>query len=111
MNSNMPPEVKAYYESGRKKILSVIPHEDFTLSISFDNGETRIYNMDSTLSGNVFKTFRDYNRFKDVYVDENGCIAWDIDPNVDSSIHWNNHIDLCPDSCYIYSIPVEVTNE
>jgi len=30
-------------------------------------------------------------------------MSWDADPNVDSSVVWNNHLDLCSDSCYIYS--------
>lgn len=29
-----------------------------------------------------------------------------LDPSVDSSVHWNNRVDLCPDICYIDSVPV-----
>lgn len=101
----LPPEVKAYFENGRKKIKQVIANDNFTLSITFDNGEIRIYDMNETLKGKVFEPFRDLTNFKRVYIDDCGCIAWDIDPNIDSEKVWNNKVDLCPDSCYIYSIP------
>ncbi len=32
-----------YFSLGRRKIISVKPHEDFTLILSFDNGEIRRY--------------------------------------------------------------------
>ena len=32
-----------YFASGRKRITKVIPRNDFTLLLSFDNGETRLY--------------------------------------------------------------------
>lgn len=33
-------------------------------------------------------------------------LIWDVDPAVDSSKVWSNKVDLCPDSCYIDSIPI-----
>ena len=75
---------------------------DFTLTISFDNGEKRLYDMRALLKkGTVFEPFLSLENFRRVYVDDTHCIAWDIDPNVDS-----NKVDLCPDGCYIDSIPV-----
>ena len=32
-----------YFASGRKRITGVIPNDDFTLTITFDNGEQRLY--------------------------------------------------------------------
>ena len=29
-----------------------------------------------------------------------------VDPDVDSEKVWSNKVDLCPDSCYIDSVPV-----
>jgi hypothetical protein len=98
----MPIEVKKYFANGRRFAKKVIPQRDFTLKIEFDNGEIRIYDMEETLKGKVFAPIRDWVRFKDVYIDSSGCIAWDADPNVDSSKVWNNHLDLSTDSCYIY---------
>ena len=46
------------------------------------------------------------SNFKRVYLDDAGCVAWDIDPNVDSNKVWNNKVDLSSDSCYVDSVPV-----
>lgn len=96
-----------YFASGRKKIVGVIPNDDFTLTISFDNGEKRLFNVAPFLQkGTVFETFANIENFRRVYIDKENCIAWDIDPTVDSEEVWNNKVDLCPDSCYIDSVPV-----
>ena len=95
-----------YFAGGRRRIVKVTPNDDFTLSIVFDNGECRIYNVAPLLQkGTVFETFADINNFRRVYLDDQGCIAWDIDPNVDSNKVWNNKVDLCPDTCYMDSTP------
>ena len=102
-----------YFASGRKKIMRVVPNDNFTLTLTFDNGEKRIYNAEPLLQvGTVFAPFRDLENFRRVYLDECHCVCWDIDPTVDSEVVWNNKVDLCPDSCYIDSVPVSggVTN-
>lgn len=100
-----------YFASGRRKITDVVANDDFTLTISFDNGELRIYDMTPLLqSGTVFAPFRELENFRRVYLDDSHCIAWDIDPSVDSNLVWNNKIDLCPDSCYVDSVPVSECN-
>lgn len=45
--------------------------------------------------------------FRRVYVDDTHCVAWDIDPDVDSEQVWSNKVDLCPDSCYLDSVPIQ----
>ena len=57
--------------------------------------------------GTVFETFSDYDNFKRVYLDECNCVSWDINPEIDSDTVWSNKVDLCPDTCYIDSIPEE----
>ena len=95
-----------YYANGRKKIVAVKANTNFTLTITFDNGENRIYDMRPLLKkGTVFEKFLNITDFRRVYVDKQHCISWDIDPNIDSNKVWNNKVDLCPDSCYINSIP------
>lgn len=47
-----------------------------------------------------------YQNFERVYVDAQHSVAWDIDPNVDSDVVWSNKVDLCPDTCYIDSVPI-----
>lgn len=96
-----------YFASGKKKITNVVPNSDFTLTIRFDNGETRLYDMRPLLKiGSVFEPLIKPENFRRVYIDNTHCIAWDIDPNIDSEKVWSNKVDLCPDSCYIDSIPV-----
>ena len=96
-----------YFAAGRKRITEVVPKENFTLTLTFDNGETRLYDARPLLQeGTVFAPFREWNNFRRVYLDENHCVCWDIDPNIDSRKVWNNKVDLCPDSCYVDSIPL-----
>ena len=95
-----------YFASGRKRITKVVPRNDFTLVLSFDNGEIRLYDARPLLqAGTVFAPFRDWNNFRRVYLDEDHSVCWDIDPNVDSNEVWDNKVDLCPDSCYVDSVP------
>lgn len=96
-----------YFASGRKKIISVQANDNFTLSIGFDNGEKRLLDMRPLLIDSTkFEPFRKLENFRRVYIDDTHCIAWDIDPNIDSNKIWSNKIDLCPDSCYMDSIPI-----
>ena len=53
-HANLPPEVAAYFASGRRKVVSVTANNDFTLTITFDNGEVRLYDMHDELQGDVF---------------------------------------------------------
>ncbi len=95
-----------YFASGRKRILSVKPNDNFTLSIEFEGNETRILDCKPFLKeGTVFSPFMDLENFKRVYLDDCRCVAWDIDPTVDSNQVWSNKVDLCPDSCYMDSVP------
>ncbi|WP_297424669.1 DUF2442 domain-containing protein [Clostridium sp.] len=84
------------------RIISVTPNEDYTLLIKFDNGEIRIYEMKDSLFG-VFEILKDIKKFKEVFIDEHGNIAWDRDNNIDSNIHWNNRIDICKEAIYLES--------
>lgn len=103
---DIPQRVKDYFESGRKKIVKVIPNDNYSLTVHFNNDEIKVYDMSESLFG-VFKILEDKEKFKEVFIDEYGNIAWDIDKEVDSSDHWDNRIDLCKDSIYINSVSIE----
>lgn len=97
-----------YFSAGRRRITGVIPNDNFTLTLTFDNGERRIYDAAPLLqAGTVFAPFRDLDNFRRVYLDESHCVSWDIDPTVDSNVVWSNKVDLSPDNCYVDSRPVE----
>lgn len=108
LSKGLERKMAEYFASGRKKIVSVVPNDDYTLMLGFDNGEKRLYNVAPLLKeGTVFEPFINVENFRRVYIDDDNCVAWDIDPEVDSNIVWNNKVDLCPDGCYVDSIPVE----
>ena len=97
-----------YYASGRKKVTAVSAQPNFTLLLTFNNGEQRILDMKPTLKkGGVFTIFRKYENFRRVYLDDCGDVSWDIDPNIDSNVVWNNKVDICPDGCYVDSVPLD----
>jgi len=101
-------QVAEYFASGIKKIVSIKPTDDFALEILYDNNEIRLYDCKPLLRvGTVFEPFMQIENFKRVYLDDCGCPAWDIDPNVDSNVVWMNKLDLCPDACYIKSVPIK----
>lgn len=94
-----------YFATGRKTIIKVEPLEDFSLKLWFDNSEIRILDLKPTIQkGKIFEPFNDFQNFKRVYLDDTNNISWDIDPNIDSNIVWNNKVDICSDSCYIDSV-------
>lgn len=97
----MEERVKQYFKNPRK-IVDVKPTTNYTLLITFDNGEIKKYEMINELYG-VFVALKDVKKFESVFIDEVGNVAWDIDENIDSSIHWENRIDLCKDMLYLKS--------
>ena len=100
-------KMAAYFAAGRKKITGVVPNDNYTLTITFDNGERRLYDMIPLLKPKtVFAPLMDMATFRRAYVDDQHCIAWDIDPDVDSNEAWSNKVDLSPDSCYVDSVPI-----
>ena len=98
-------KVKEYFKKGERKITKVVPNDDYSLTVSFDNGESRIYDMSEHLYG-VFEVLKDKSKFKEVFIDEFGNIAWERDKNVDSNKVWNNKINICKDSVYMDSKPL-----
>ena len=107
LSKGLDMKMAEYFASGRKKITAVVPNDNFTLTLSFDNGEKRIFDVAPLLKkGTVFETFLNLEDFKRVYIDDTNCVAWDINPEIDSQIVWNNKVDISSDSCYVDSIPV-----
>ena len=92
-----------YFARGRKRLAAVEPQPDFTLLLTYEDGEQRVYDMKPLLEkGGVFEPFREYAAFQRVYLDDTCSVAWDID----SSVVWNNKVDICPDGCYVDSMPL-----
>lgn len=107
LSKGFDAKMAEYFSAGRRTIVAVAPNDDFTLTLQFDNGEARVYDVSPLLEENtVFAPLSNLERFKRVYLDTEHCVSWDIDPNVDSNIVWSNKVDLSPDSCYVDSVPV-----
>lgn len=68
-------------------VKNVVPREDFTLAVLFDNGEEGILDMKPHLGFGVFQRIADYENFKRVH------IAFD-------TIEWNCEVDLDPEFVY-----------
>ncbi len=98
----IPQKVQEYFKNGARKIIKVVPNDNYSLTVYFDNGEVKVYDMSKHLFG-VFEILKDRSKFKEVFIDEHGNIAWDRDNTVDSKIKWDNRIDICKDSVYMDS--------
>jgi hypothetical protein len=75
------------------RVKSVRPNPDYTLTIVFDNGETRCFDVKPYLEKGVFKELRALKNFNSVKV-------------FLGSIQWRGGQDLCPDTLYMDSEPV-----
>jgi len=68
-------------------VKEVLPHDDYTLAVVFDNGEKGILDMRPLLDFGVFQTLKHYKAFKRVDV------AFD-------TIEWECGVDLDPEFVY-----------
>jgi Protein of unknown function (DUF2442) len=69
------------------RIKQVTPQIDFTLLLSFGNGERRQFDVKPYLHKGVFISLQQYDKFCQVHVR-------------DGAIEWPDEIDLCADMLY-----------
>jgi len=69
-------------------VKEVIPGEDYTLSVVFDNGENGYLDMKPFLDFGIFRRIKDYEVFRQVRV-------------VFDTIEWDCGVDLDPE--YVYT--------
>ena len=72
------------------RVKDVTPNEDYTVSLVFDNGEEKVFDVSPYLDKGVFTELKDINIFKSV-------------KPVLGSIQWKNGQDFCPDTLYLAS--------
>jgi hypothetical protein len=73
------------------RVTTVTPNDDFTLTVAFDNGETRRFDMRPDLEMGVFRQLKDMARFKAAHV-AYGTVVWPGD------------LDIAPETLYIESV-------
>jgi hypothetical protein len=74
------------------RVTAVEPQADYTLQVTFANGEVRVFDVKPYLDTGIFRELRDPAMFRSVH------------PFL-GSIQWKNEADLCPDMLYEQSIP------
>jgi hypothetical protein len=74
------------------RVTAVQPQPDYTLKLTFTNGEVRLFDVKPYLATGIFRELRDVQMFNTVRP-------------VLGSIQWKNEADLCPDTLYERSVP------
>ncbi len=75
------------------RVVAVRPHPDYTLTLTFTNGEVRTFDVRPYLDTGIFCELRDRRYFNSVR------------PFL-GSIQWQNGQDFCPDTLYLESVRV-----
>ena len=80
------------------EVIQVIPREDFTVYVYFDNGHIRLYDMKEAIQkGGVFKKISQAHVFIEKCTVMNGTLAWDISGVFDAT----KCIDIDPETIYL----------
>ena len=104
LSKGFDSKAAAYFASGRRRPVSVIPKDSLQLLITFDNSEKRLFNMSPLVKdGTVYSILKDKSVFGRCYIDSTNSICWDKNPDIDSEKVWSNKIDLSADICYMDS--------
>ncbi len=74
------------------RIKQVKAEDNYCLRLTFENGETRMFDMKPYLSKGIFRKLRKQDAFRSVKVSF-------------GSIQWKDGQDLCPDTLYEESKP------
>jgi len=72
------------------RVIMVKPEQNFTLLITFNNGEKKMFDVKPYLEIGIFKELKELSLFNSVK------------PFL-GSIQWANGLDLCPDTLYLES--------
>jgi hypothetical protein len=75
------------------RVKDVKPTKDYTITITFTNNETKVFDVKPYLNIGIFKELKDLQLFNSVK------------PFL-GSIQWKNGQDLCPDTLYLDSKPI-----
>lgn len=80
------------------RVKYVKPHSNYTIILTFTNGEVKLFDMKPYLDKGIFSELKNISLFNSVK------------PFL-GSIQWQNGQDLCPDTLYLESKPAEANNK
>ena len=81
----------------RPRIFQVVPNNDFTVNIYFDDGTVKIYDAKRLIEkGGIYAPLEDLDFFINRCVIMNNTLAWDVSGNWDTEMC----IDVCSDMLY-----------
>ncbi len=69
------------------RVKHVRPNDNFTITVTFDNGEVRVFDVKPYLDYGIFRELKDLRAFNSVR------------PFL-GSVQWRNGQDFCPDTLY-----------
>ncbi len=72
------------------KVVSVIPQDDYSLLLAFENGEQRVFDVRPYLDKGIFVELKDINYFRQVRVAFN-------------TVQWPHEQDFAPETLYLES--------
>ena len=78
------------------EIVQVVPNEDYTVTVHFEDGKIVLYNVEPLLDNEIFLPLKDKNIFIETCTIINDTLAWDLEGNRDSS----KCIDIDPETLY-----------
>jgi hypothetical protein len=73
------------------RVKTVKPNNNYSLQISFTNGEVGIYDCSPLLEFGVFKELKDIKYFMEAMA-------------IEGTVAWPHEQDICPDTLYMDSI-------
>ena len=73
------------------RVVAVKPGKDYTLQLSFTNGETGVFDVKPLLNIGLFTELTNHAIFNSVRP-------------FHGTVQWQNGLDLCPDTLYIDSV-------
>lgn len=79
------------------RVASVKTLEGYRLFLTFTNGEQRIFDMTPYLEIGIFRELKEISNFRTAKV-------------FLGTVQWNNEQDLCPDTFYLESVPIDHGN-
>ncbi|MGF7142635.1 hypothetical protein HNQ56_001053 [Anaerotaenia torta] len=79
-----------------REVVQVVPNEDYTVTVYFDDGKIVLYNVAPLLEKEVFQPLKDKNIFIGTCTILNDTLAWDIGGDRDTG----KCIDIDPDTLY-----------